>query len=147
MYAEIQPLHVSRTTINRLQSIRLEWRALRHSENTMTILSLFGLCAVSAAVFFYAMENFSHWFVLALAVANALAGVYAFIQGAWPYGLVEIVWTLVGLWRWGPKRRLRLKAMLSDNDERCARGKITRDKYLHNRNDIDRQMINIQSRT
>ena len=38
----------------------------------MTMLTLFGLCAVSAAVFFYAMENFSHWFVLALAVANAL---------------------------------------------------------------------------
>ena len=113
----------------------------------MTMLTLFGLCAVSAAVFFYAMENFSHWFVLALAVANALAGVYAFIQGAWPYGLVEIVWTLVGLWRWGPKRRLRLKTMRSENDERYARGKITRDKYLYNRNDIDRQIINIQSST
>jgi hypothetical protein len=38
-------------------------------------------------------------------VACVLAGLYAFLQGAWPLGLVEIVFTIVALRRW----KLRLK--------------------------------------
>jgi len=48
----------------------------------------------------YAFEARSHWFVLAFAVACALASLYGFLQGAWPFGLVEAVWALVALGRW-----------------------------------------------
>jgi uncharacterized membrane protein len=108
----------------------------------MSILSLFGLCAVSAAVLFYALENFSPWFILALAIANAMAGIYAFLQGAWPYSLVEIVWTLVGLWRWAPKRRWRLIELRATNDERYARGAIERDEYLRTKKAIAKRLMN-----
>ena len=37
---------------------------------------------------------------LLLAGACALGSVYGFLQGAWPFGLIEAVWSLVALRRW-----------------------------------------------
>jgi hypothetical protein len=70
----------------------------------MDTLTLFGLVAVSLMLIFYALENRSHWFVLAFAGACALGSVYGFLQGAWPFGLVEAVWSLVALRRWWNKQ-------------------------------------------
>jgi hypothetical protein len=55
-------------------------------------LSLFGLFAVTAMLVCYALEDRSHWFILAFAAACALGSIYGFLQGAWPFGLVEAVW-------------------------------------------------------
>jgi len=66
----------------------------------MTALSAFGLFAVSAMLVTYANEARSHWFVLAFAVACGLGSTYGFLQGAWPFGLVEAVWAVVALRRW-----------------------------------------------
>lgn len=63
-------------------------------------LSLFGLFAVSAMLLFYTLEERSHWFVLAFAGACAMGSAYGFLQGAWPFGLVEAAWTLIALRRW-----------------------------------------------
>jgi hypothetical protein len=69
-------------------------------------LTLFGLFAVSAMLLFYALEDRNHWFVIAFAAACALGSVYGFLQGAWPFGLVEAVWAVVALRRWIARRRL-----------------------------------------
>ncbi|SDT91010.1 hypothetical protein SAMN05444156_0655 [Verrucomicrobium sp. GAS474] len=66
----------------------------------MTILSLYGFVSVSLMLLFYALEHRSHWFVLAFAVSCLMSSIYGFLQGAWPFGLVEGVWTLVALKRW-----------------------------------------------
>ncbi len=66
----------------------------------MTPLSLFGLFAVTAMLVTYTLEHRSPWFVLAFAVSCALGSVYGFLQGAWPFGLVEAVWAGVALHRW-----------------------------------------------
>ena len=71
----------------------------------MNALSLFGLCATALMLVYYALEDRSPWYVLGFAVACVLAGLYAFLQGAWPLGLVEIVFTIGALRRWW----LRLK--------------------------------------
>jgi hypothetical protein len=71
----------------------------------MSQLSIFGLFAVTAMLVFYALENRSHWFVLAFAFSCALGSVYGFLQGAWPFGLVEAVWSVVALRRWWLKSR------------------------------------------
>ena len=42
----------------------------------------------------------SRWFVLAFAGSCVLASAYGFLQGAWPFGLVEGIWSLVALRRW-----------------------------------------------
>jgi hypothetical protein len=66
----------------------------------MSALTLFGLFAVTAMLVCYALEDRSSWFVLAFAVACAMGSVYGFLQGAWPFGLVEAVWTVIALRRW-----------------------------------------------
>jgi hypothetical protein len=48
----------------------------------------------------YAMEDRSHWFVLLFAASCALGSAYGFLQGAWPFGLVEAIWAVVALRRW-----------------------------------------------
>jgi hypothetical protein len=63
-------------------------------------LSLFGWFAVTAMMVCYALEDRSRWFILAFAVACVLASVYGFLQGAWPFGAVEAVWSVVALRRW-----------------------------------------------
>ena len=70
----------------------------------MTWLSAFGLFAVTAMLVTYALEQRSPWFVLAFAAACGLGSVYGFLQGAWPFGLVEAVWSLVAVRRWWNRR-------------------------------------------
>ena len=63
-------------------------------------LTLFGLLSLSAMLVFYALEHRSHWFVLAFAVGCVAASVYGFLQGAWPFGVVELIWAAVAFKRW-----------------------------------------------
>jgi hypothetical protein len=70
----------------------------------MDRLTLFGLFAVTAMLIFYALEDRNSWFILAFAGACALGSVYGFLQGAWPFGLVETIWTGVAIWRWRKAR-------------------------------------------
>jgi hypothetical protein len=66
----------------------------------MTALTAFGLFAVTAMLICYALELKSPWFTLAFAGACALGSAYGFLQGAWPFGLVEAVWGAVALNKW-----------------------------------------------
>jgi len=63
-------------------------------------LTLFGLIAVTAMLICYALEKRSHWFILAFAASCAMGSVYGFLQGAWPFGLVESIWSVVAARRW-----------------------------------------------
>lgn len=70
-------------------------------------LTIFGFVAVTLMLVTYALEARSRWFVLAFAGACALGSAYGFLQGAWPFGVVEAVWALVALrrfWKARPKR-------------------------------------------
>ena len=71
----------------------------------MDPLTLFGLFAVTAMVVFYSLEDRSTWFTLAFAGACVLGSVYGFLQGAWPFGVVEAAWTLVAIRRWWQMKR------------------------------------------
>jgi hypothetical protein len=52
-------------------------------------LSLFGLGAVTAMLIFYALEDRSHWFILAFAGACGFGSIHGF------------VWAAVAVYRWG----------------------------------------------
>ena len=71
---------------------------------TMDRLTLFGLFAVTAMLACSALEDRSRWFILAFAAACALGSIYGFLQGAWPFGLVEAAWAAVALRRWNVRR-------------------------------------------
>ena len=66
----------------------------------MNALTLFGLFAVTAMLVTYALERRSAWFILAFAASCALGSAYGFLQGAWPFGVVEAIWSVVALRRW-----------------------------------------------
>ena len=71
----------------------------------MDRLTLFGLFAVTAMLLCYALEDRSPWYVLGFALACALGSIYGFLQGAWPFGLVEAIWAIVALRRWNLRQR------------------------------------------
>jgi hypothetical protein len=66
----------------------------------VSLLTAFGLFAVTAMVVCYALERRSRWYGLGFAGACALGSVYGFLQGAWPFGLVEAIWAVIALRRW-----------------------------------------------
>jgi hypothetical protein len=63
------------------------------------VLTAFGISALSFMMVMYALEPRHPCFVLAFAVGCALASLYGFISGAWPFGVVEVIWALVALRR------------------------------------------------
>ena len=71
----------------------------------MTPLTIYGLISVLLMLLFYALEGRSNWFVLAFAVTCVMSSVYGFLQGAWPFGIVESIWSLVALRRWWLRRK------------------------------------------
>ena len=71
----------------------------------MDKLTLFGLFAVTSMLVCYALEERSRWWTLAFAGSCALGSTYGFLQGAWPFGLVEAIWSAVALRRWTVKRQ------------------------------------------
>jgi len=70
----------------------------------MDALTLFGVSAVTAMLICYALEDRSRTFILAFAASCVLGSAYGFLQGAWPFGLLEAIWSLVALRRWLRRR-------------------------------------------
>jgi hypothetical protein len=66
----------------------------------MSALTLFGLFAVTAMLVTYALEKRGRGYILAFAAACLLGSAYGFLQGAWPFGVVELVWAGVAARRW-----------------------------------------------
>jgi hypothetical protein len=66
----------------------------------MDPLTVFGLFAVTAMLVTYALEARSPWYILGFAAACGLGAVYGFLQGAWPFGVVETIWAGVAFRRW-----------------------------------------------
>ena len=56
--------------------------------------------AVTLMLVCYALEDRDTRYILAFAVACALASAYGFLQGAWPFGVVEAIWAVIALRRW-----------------------------------------------
>jgi hypothetical protein len=71
----------------------------------MNSLTAFGLFAVTAMMLCYALEKRSPWFTLGFAFSCILGSIYGFLQGAWPFGLVEGVWSIVAFRKWFVLRR------------------------------------------
>ena len=62
-------------------------------------VTIYGVCAVSFMMAMYALEARHRLFILAFAVGCVLSSVYGFLSGAWPFGVVEGIWSLVAVRR------------------------------------------------
>jgi hypothetical protein len=102
------------------------WNMLAASMLRFDGLTVFGLVAVSLMLLFYAIEQRSPAFVLAFAGACVMGSVYGFLQGAWPFGLVEGVWSVVAVRRW---RVERIRARLAAKRWRISGGDDDDDKH------------------
>lgn len=63
-------------------------------------LTLFGLASVTAMLVFYTLESRRPRYIFGFAFACAMGSIYGFLQGAWPFGVVEAIWAVVALRRW-----------------------------------------------
>jgi hypothetical protein len=92
-----------RSNIRNIRLVRTS--EIREKKMHLNPLTAFGLFAVTAMVLCYAFEKRSPWFVLGFALSCVLGSVYGFLQGAWPFGLVEGVWSVIAARRWWLVRR------------------------------------------
>ena len=74
----------------------------------MSTLTAFGFVAVTAMMLFYWLEDRWSGFTLAFALACLASSAYGWLSGAWPFGVVEIVWAGIALSRWVKRRRSSL---------------------------------------
>lgn len=63
------------------------------------MLTAFGVAVLTFMMLMYALERRNNGFILAFAFGCALASLYGFVSGAWPFGVVEAIWALVALRR------------------------------------------------
>lgn len=73
----------------------------------MNALTAFGFFAVTAMVVCYALEKRHNSFTLLFAFSCLLGSIYGFLQGAWPFGLVELVWSAIAATKWWSARRAK----------------------------------------
>jgi hypothetical protein len=64
------------------------------------VLTAFGAVAVTFMMVMYALERRHRGFVLAFACGCLLSSAYGFLAGAWPFGVVELVWAGVAVRRY-----------------------------------------------
>jgi hypothetical protein len=65
-----------------------------------SVLTLYGVVVITFMMVMYALEGRGARFVLAFAVGCALSSSYGFLSGAWPFGVVEGIWSVVALRRY-----------------------------------------------
>ena len=63
-------------------------------------VTIYGVCAVTFMMVMYALEGRGRIFVLLFALGCLLSSVYGFLSGAWPFGVVELIWSFVALRRY-----------------------------------------------
>ena len=64
------------------------------------MLTLYGVLALTFMMTMYALEARGSSFVLGFAFGCCLASVYGFLSGAWPFGIVELIWALIAVRRY-----------------------------------------------
>jgi hypothetical protein len=64
------------------------------------VVTIYGVCALTFMMLMYALERRGRAFVLAFALGCALSSSYGFLSGAWPFGVVEAIWTFIALSRY-----------------------------------------------
>jgi hypothetical protein len=64
------------------------------------VVTIYGVGALTFMMTMYALESRGRRFVLGFACGCLLSSVYGVLSGAWPFGVVELVWTGVALRRY-----------------------------------------------
>jgi len=63
-------------------------------------ITIYGVCAVTFMMVMYALERRGRGFIVAFALGCLLSSAYGFLSGAWPFGVVEAIWSGIALRRY-----------------------------------------------
>ncbi len=66
----------------------------------MNVVTAFGVVALTFMMVMYALERRGPAYVLGFAAGCLLSSAYGFLSGAWPFGVVELIWAAVAVRRW-----------------------------------------------
>ncbi len=69
-------------------------------------VEILGIVAIATMVTCYALEKRGTFFIAAFAFGCALAAVYAWLIGSYPFLIAEAIWAVVAARRWQAARRL-----------------------------------------
>ena len=72
----------------------------------MTLITVYGVVALTFMMVMYALERRGRKFILAFALGCLLSSIYGFVSGAWPFGVVEAIWCGVAAQRFRTSPRL-----------------------------------------
>jgi hypothetical protein len=71
-------------------------------------VTIYGVCALSFMMAMYALEGRDRQFILLFAAGCLLSSAYGFLSGAWPFGVVEFIWSGIAVRRWRGAARAAL---------------------------------------
>jgi hypothetical protein len=63
-------------------------------------VTIYGVGAVSFMMAMYALERRRKGFILGFAAGCLLSSAYGFLSGAWPFGVVEFIWSGIAVRRY-----------------------------------------------
>jgi hypothetical protein len=64
------------------------------------VLTAYGIVSLTFMMTMYALEPRHRAFIAAFALGCALSSSYGLASGAWPFGVVEAVWTVIAIRRY-----------------------------------------------
>jgi len=63
-------------------------------------ITIYGVCAVTFMMVMYALEKRGRGYVLGFAVGCVASSLYGWLAGAWPFGVVELIWAGIAFRRY-----------------------------------------------
>ena len=64
------------------------------------LLTIYGVIAVTFMMVMYALERRDRRYIAGFAVGCVLSSIYGFLAGAWPFGVVELIWAAIAMRRY-----------------------------------------------
>ena len=63
-------------------------------------VTLYGVCAVTFMMVMYALERRGARYVLGFSLGCVASSLYGWLSGAWPFGVVELIWAAIAFRRY-----------------------------------------------
>jgi len=70
------------------------------------LLTAYGVCALTFMMTMYALERRGRTFILLFALGCLLSSIYGFLANAWPFGVIEAIWSLIAIRRYAETMRV-----------------------------------------
>lgn len=71
------------------------------------MVTIYGVVAVSFMMGMYALERRGRRYIAGFALGCLLSSSYGFLSGAWPFGVVEAIWSIIALRRYASESKTR----------------------------------------